>query len=347
MEPGFNPQRRRLLKGSLLATGALLAAGGYLAVHKMENDTADVVLQLGWLPGANQIGEVVAERLGYYLQESLQFRIAAGGPSIDGVSVVASGSASLGQVSSSPSIMLAVSQDIPIQCFATCLQKHPYCFFSLKRNPVRSVSEIRNKRVGISSTAAVLLKAMLANAKIPESSVEVVPIGADLSPLLTGQVDVISGWSTNVSALRVLGADRVDLQLWDTGIHLYALPYYATLETLKTHFYSVVGFLRATARGWNFAREHMDEAANLLVKQYPTLNWNDERAAIEALMGFAFSGRAATEGWGAMDADIWKEQIALYTQLQQFTNHIPTADQVMTMRVLDATKSDRMRMQFA
>ena len=48
------------------------------------------------------------------------------------------------------------------------------------------------------------------------------PIGADMSPLLTGQVDVVTGWLTNTTALKVLGPDRIDLRLWDSGVRLYA-----------------------------------------------------------------------------------------------------------------------------
>jgi len=202
-----NRQRRRLLKASLTVTGALVVGGGYLAIRKMGGDTASMTLQLGWLPGSTQIGEVVAKRLGYYQQEGIDFRIAGGGPSIDGISMVASGSSMLGQVSSSPSIMLAISQNIPIQCFAVALQKHPYCYFSLSANPVRSVRDLANKKIGVQPTGIVLLKAALAKASIPESRVHIVPVGADMSPLLTGQVDAITGWQTNTTALRVLGKE--------------------------------------------------------------------------------------------------------------------------------------------
>ena len=205
--------RRSLLRNSLLGMGSLLLGGGYLALRHISNDSASMVLQVGWLPGVQQIGEIVAKRLGFYLQEGIEFRISGGGPSIDGVSVVASGSAQVGQISSSPSIMLAVSQNLPIRCFAAALQKHPYTYFSLKSNPVRSIGDIVGKRVGVPSTAQVLLKAMLARASLPESSVHIIPVGADLTPLLTGQVDVISGWSTDTTALRVLGADRVAFKL--------------------------------------------------------------------------------------------------------------------------------------
>jgi hypothetical protein len=45
---------------------------------------------------------------------------------------------------------------------------------------------------------------------------------------MTSGVDVITGWLTNTTALRVV-PDTVMMRLWDTGVRLYALPYYATL----------------------------------------------------------------------------------------------------------------------
>ena len=348
MAPTGNTQadipRRMLLRNSLLGMGSLLLGGGYLALRHISNDSASMVLQVGWLPGVQQIGEIVAKRLGFYRQDGIEFRISAGGPSIDGVSVVASGSAQAGQISSSPSIMLAVSQNLPIRCFAAALQKHPYTYFSLKSNPVRSIGDIVGKRVGLPSTAQVLLKAMLAHANLPESSVRVIPVGADLSPLLTGQVDVISGWSTDTTALRVLGADRVDLSLWDAGVHLYALPYYAGVNTLEKNFDSIVRFFRATARGWVYARDHMDEAADHIAQEYPNLNRGDQRVAIESMMHFAFGGRTAEFGWGSMDPALWSDQISMYAKLGQFTNRVPDVNEVMTMKVLDATQSYRLRL---
>lgn len=338
-----NLQRRRLLKTSLTVTGALLAGGGYLAVRKLGSDTASMTLQLGWLPGSTQIGEIVAKQLGFYQQEGIDFRIVGGGPSIDGVSMVASGSSMLGQVSSSPSIMLAISQSIPIQCFAVALQRHPYCYFSLGRKPVRSVQDLANKKVGVQPTGIVLLKAALAKANMPERSVEIIPVGADMLPLLTGQVDVITGWQTNTTALRVLGKDRVDLRLWDTGVRLYALPYYATTHTLDTNLDGIVRFVHATTRGWTYTNRHRDEAADLLVKEYPNLNRADERVSIDAFMDFAFDAQTKEKGWGTMDPAMWQEQISLYGQLGQFTSHVPTLADVMTMKVLNATQSFRVR----
>lgn len=342
MKDSVNMSRRQLL-GASVAAGGLAASGALLSVQALAADKVAVNMQLGWLVGGNQIGEVAAKRLGYYEQEGIDFSIQPGGPNIDGVALIASGRDECGQVSSSPSIMLAVSQDLPIKCFATGLQQHPYTFFSLKKNPIRKVQDMVGKKIGMQPTGMVLLRALLAKNKIAEKDVNIIPIGGDMTPLMTGQVDAVTGWQTNTTAMKVLGADRVDLRLWDAGVRLYALPYYATTQTLQTRSDVLQRFLRATARGWAYAHKNREQAVDLLIKEYSNLNRADERVALDALMGYAFSPATQANGWGTMEHAIWQEQISLYAELGQFSKRVPKVEEVMTMDILDATRDFRLK----
>jgi NitT/TauT family transport system substrate-binding protein len=336
-------QTRRRLVGGTFAAGGLASAASFLPLGAIAQGKEKVNLQLGWITGGNQTGEVVAKRLGYYEAEGIDFAIQPGGPSIDGVAIVASGRFEVGQVSSSPSNMLAVSQDIPVKVFATGLQQHPYTFFSLKKNPIRTPQDMVGKKVGIQATGMVLLRALLAKNKINEKDLTIVTIGNDLTPLLTGQVDTVTGWQTNTSALKPFGADRVDLRLWDTGVRLYALPYYATVETLQKKPDLMARFLRATTRGWAYANKNRDASVDILVKEYPNLNRDDEKQALDTQLGYAFNANTQTNGWGAMDRGVWQDQITQYAELNQFTKRVPKVDEVMTLDILNATKDYRLK----
>src|SRR5579871_7015618 len=73
--------RRKLLTGAAatgFAAAGLLPSGGFAQAK-----TQTVNLQLGWLAGNNQIGEISAKHLGYYEEEKLNVAIQPGGPSID------------------------------------------------------------------------------------------------------------------------------------------------------------------------------------------------------------------------------------------------------------------------
>ena len=342
MHTSLDKQRRRLVTASL-ATGGLMAGGSLMSIGARAAGKQKINMQLGWLIGGNQLGEVVAKKLGYFEQENIDFEIQPGGPSIDGVAIVASGRFELGQVSSSPSLMLAVSQGLPIKCFAVGIQKHPYCFFSLKKNPIRNAHDMVGKKIGIQSTGIILLKALLAKNKIAEKDVNIIPIGADMTPLMTGQVDAVTGWLTNTTALGVLGPERVDMALWDTGVKLYALPYYATTKTLQSQGDVLAGFIRAAAKGWSWADKNRDQAVDILVKEYPNLNRADERAAADVMLAYSFGEVARAQGWGSMDPANWQDQIALYSELGQFTARTPKVEDVITLDILKATQAARQK----
>jgi NitT/TauT family transport system substrate-binding protein len=331
--------RRRALQ---LGAGAwAFGNGALLSVAASGQGKPTVNLQLGWLLSGNQLGEACAKQLGYFDEEGMAVAFQPGGPNIDGVAVVASGKFEIGQVSSSPSLMLAVSQDIPIKCFAVGGQQHPYTFFSLKKNPVKEPKDLIGKKIGIQATGVILLKALLAKNKIDEREVTIVTSGADMTPLLTGQVDVFTGWQTNTTALRVLGDQRVDMRLWDTGVRLYALPYYATVQTLQSKADVVQKFLRATAKGWGYAFNNREKAVDLLIKEFPNLKRDDEREAVGTMLKYAFNDNTKNNGWGAMDPAVWQEQIDLHAELKQFTKRVPKLDEVMTLEMLKATESSR------
>jgi NitT/TauT family transport system substrate-binding protein len=323
---------------------ATAAAGAVISVAPRSAHAAQAIeMQLGWIGGGNQLGEVAAIQLGYFAEEGLELKIVPGGPNNDGVAAVASGHSAVGQVSSSPSLMLAVSQDLPIRCFAVSAQKHPYAFFSLGKNPVKTPADLRGKKVGVQATGVVLLRALLAKNGMGLKDVQVVTIGADMMPIMTGQVDVVTGWLTNTTALKVLGPDRVTLRLWDSGVKLYANPYYSTPETIAKQGDVLAKFLRASAKGWGYAHANRDKAVEMLVKQYPNLVAADERAAADVMLDYCFDEHTKLAGYGAMEASVWQDQIDLYASLGQFTKRTPKVDEVMTLDILKATSAGRPR----
>ena len=340
-KPLSNKVRRRALLTSGAAATAVAASGllpsGGFAQARLQT----VNLQLGWLAGNNQIGEIAAKHMGYFEEEKINLVIQPGGPSIDGVAIVASGRNELGQVSSSPSLMLAVSQKIPVMCFASGLQQHPYAYFSLPKKPVRTPQDLVGKKVGIQATAKVLLNALLKKNGIAEKDLEIVIIGSEMTPILTGQTDVVSGWITNTTTLKPLGPDRIDLRLWDTGVKLYALPYYATKDTIAKKPEMLAGFTRAVSRGWAYALKEPEKTVEFLLKDYPNLKREDEIEGSKELLKFAFNDNTKANGWGAFDPAVWADQIKLYDDLKQFTAGAPKLEDVITTKILDATKDTR------
>jgi NitT/TauT family transport system substrate-binding protein len=328
------------------AVGAPLLAGcnraaQQAATNKAGGGVSPLNMQLGWLLDNGQIGEAVAQAKGWYKDNGLDVTIHPGGPSIDGVALVAGGQSPVGQVSSSPSLMLARSQNVPIKAFAVGVQQHPYAFFSKPGKAVHEPRDLVGKKVGTQATGKVLLSALLAANNIDEKDVEVVVVGSDVTPLTTGQVDVWTGWVSNVAALRPLGPNPVIMRLWDTGIQLYANPYYATDSTLTQHKDQIEKFVAATAEGWKFAKDNLDQAVDMLVKMQPALKRDDMKAQAEVLLKYEFGPSTANDGWGTMDPKVWQHQLDMWDKLGQFKGKKPAVEDVMTTDILTATVGQR------
>jgi NitT/TauT family transport system substrate-binding protein len=333
--------RRRVLTTGAAFAGALAMPAIVSNRVLAQSGTKTVNMQLGWLASGGQLGEVAAKHLGYFEEEGIDLAIQPGGPSIDGVAIVASGRYEIGQVSSSPSLMLAASQDIPVKCFGVLAQEHPYAFFSKQSAPIEKPQDMVGKSVGIQGTGRPLINALLKANDIPQDQVEIVVIGSDMSPLATGQVDAISGWVTNTTALGALPEKPVAMRIWNHGVQLYAYPYYATHETLQNNAEMLAGFLRATAKGWAYAHENTEAAVDLLVKEYTNLVKEDELVAAKIFLDFVFTDATAQNGWGTFDPAIWERQITLYSELGEFSAGAPELDEVITTAILEATAEAR------
>ncbi|MFV0490807.1 MAG: ABC transporter substrate-binding protein [Pseudorhodobacter sp.] len=335
------PNRRRFLQSMAAFSGAA-AAGTLIDIRPgAAQDQFEVSMQLGWLVSNGILGEIAADHLGFYADEGLTLRIIPGGPNVDGLASVASGAAALGQYSSSPSLMMARSQGLPLKCIAAGYQQHPFTYFSLSDNPVREPKDLIGKKVGTNGTARILLQALLARNGISQDDVEVVVTGSDMAPLMTGQVHVVTGWKTNTQALSILGDKRVDLSLWDAGVQLYANPYYVTDRLLEEQRDNVEAMIRVSAKGWGWVHENPEEAVKIMVERYPNLDLEIELATVPLALAYSFNENTAANGWGAMTQENWQAQIDLYDQLGQFEAGAPKVEDVMTLSILEATAADR------
>lgn len=332
--------RRHVLQG-LGAAAGLATTGTFLSVGPSAAADFKIRMQLGWLASNGILGEVMADKLGYFAEEGLELEIIPGGPNIDGVASVASGANNFGSISSSPSLMLARSAGLPIKCVAAGYQQHPFTYFSMEANPVRKPEDLVGKKVATQGTARILLRALLAKNGIDESQVEVSVMGGDMAPLKVGQVDVATGWQTNVGALSVLGDERVDMKLWDAGIQLYANPYYTTDDVLQENGDKITAAIRAISRGWGAVYENPEAGVDALVERYPNLDKDSEMKAVDLVLGFSFNDKTKAGGWGIMTVDNWQEQIDTYNSLEQFTNGAPNVADIMTLDILEATKDVR------
>ena len=336
---------RGLDRRAFLAAGAYTAAafgaGITLFLPKDGRAAAKILVQYDWLISNGQIGDVVALKKGYFEAEGLEVELSPGGPNSATVPPVVTGQAALGQFSDSAQLLLARSASVPVKIIACGFRMAPFAFYSLPKAPIRSVKDMVGKRIGIQPTARFVLDAILAKNKIDPSEMTITNIGFDMTPLVAGEVDSVTGWITNTQALEVIGPDRIDLMMADTGLPSYANVYFATDEAIAGNADVLAKFIGAVAKGWGFTHENPKEAVDIAVAAYPQLDLAVEQATIGRVLSLSFDATTAKDGWGAFAPAAIQEQLDLYGAIGQFKSGTPALADCISEEILRMTATDR------
>lgn len=230
-----------------------------------------LTLQLHWLPDPHQMGFWVASDLGFYKREGLDVVVHSGGLDANPIKDVLGGSADIGQVGGVEQACVAVSEGLPLKAIASIQRETPHALISLSQKPINGPSDFKGKTIAVAygDTAELLLKSYMAEAKVDESSVTLIPFRFDLTPLLAGQVDAITGFSTAQPAmLEKLGRSPVVLSYASVGLSSYGYTLVASNEGLKNKSAAITKFLKASREGWDYAFAHPEESVALMKKRF-------------------------------------------------------------------------------
>ena len=333
--------RRSLLKDGGYALAAASAGLSVVVPRGGQAKAAKVVIKYDWLISNGQIGDVVAAKRGYFQDAGLDVEFAPGGPNSATLPPVVTNQAQLGQFSDSAQLLMARASGAPIRIIACGFRSSPFAFYSLPRAPIRSVTDMVGKRIGTQPTARFVLDAILAKNHIDPNSVTITNIGFDMTPLTTGQVDAVTGWVTNTKALSVLGADRIDLMMKDTGLPSYSNVYFATDRAVENNADILAKVLGAIGKGWGWTHAHPDEAVRLTVAAYPQLDLPTEIKTVPTILKLSFDVATGKDGWGTFRPASIGEQIEIYDKIGIYKPEAPKLADCYTMKILEMTSDAR------
>jgi NitT/TauT family transport system substrate-binding protein len=332
--------RRHFLQGGVTAAvlaGAGLGPAGRPLVASAQPSTP-VAMQLGWFANAQMAGDFTAIGKGYFKDVGLDVKIVPGGPSIDPVGVVASGSVPIGNVASIGVLVSGRSRGVPIKAFASAFQRHPFAFFFLRESGIKTPADFAGKTIGIQGTARPLLDAVLAKYQVPRDKVNVIIIGGTTTPLLTRQADVVTGWVINYAQNLPIQGKSDHFLLWDLGIRMYAYTYFTTDQAYGARKDVLTRYVSAAAKGWSYAKDHPDEAVDFVMKSTSGLERDMELPTWKVSIPYISSDATRQQGWGYMDPQIWANLSDTYHSLDQIPRKV-TPEEVMTNEIVLAAKT--------
>lgn len=270
-----------------------------------------VTVQLSWFPTVEFAGFYVADQLGYYEEENIDVNLVAGGPETDPVAEVFSGNAEFG-LSAGDGIIRSQTGDQNVVALATIFRQSPLVVMALADSGIQQPKDLVGKTVGVISTDLnttwdIQFMAMLNKLEIDPDSMTFVANelyhGAD--DLLSGRMDASSGnFSTNEPVQAEM--DGYDLNLIyysDYGIEFYNNLIFADRALIEENPDLVQRFLRATLKGYQYAIENPQDAAEQTLKYDENLALDFQTASMEAQIPLIDTGDAPI---GYMDEAVWE-----------------------------------------
>ncbi|NLX64923.1 MAG: ABC transporter substrate-binding protein [Clostridiaceae bacterium] len=267
-----------------------------------------VTVVLDWTPNTNHTGLYVADAKGFFKDQGLEVEIIQ--PS-EGTSdtIVASGKAQFG-ISYQESVTYARAADVPIVSIAAVIQHNTSGFASLKEKNILTPKDFEGKVYGGwgSEVEEATIKYLMEQAGADFSKVTIMTTGdADFfQASASGQIDfawIFEGWTGIEAKLKGMELNYIDLGK-EAPVFDYYTPVIITNETvLKEDKKLVESFMKAVKKGYEYAIENPEDAADILIKAVPELN---QELVKESQKFLAERYQADAAAWGLQKEEVWQ-----------------------------------------
>lgn len=290
--------------GLILAVLSMVCLAG---CTPKSNEKITVVLD--WVPNTNHTGLYVAKELGYFEEEGLDVEIIqpTEGGSAD---LIAAGQGEFG-ISYQEQVTYARTAEnpLPIKAIAAIIQHNTSGFASPVDRNIVTPKNFEGKKYGGwgSPMEAATIKGLMEADNGDFSKVEIVDVGAmDFFTAVKEHVDftwIFYGWDGVSAELQNYPINFIRLQDVDPNLDYYTPVIIASEDYLAKNPETAKKFLRAVSKGYEYAIENPEEAADLLLIDNPEI---DRDLAVASQKYLADKYQNDAEKWGFMKGDIWK-----------------------------------------
>ena len=253
----------------MLASALSLAAFQAMAADK-------VTLQLKWVTQSQFAGYYVAKEKGFYTEEGLDVDIKPGGPDIAPEQVIAGGGADV-IVTWMGGALVAREKGVPLVNIAQPFKKSGMMLTCLKETGIKKPEDFKGKTLGVwffgnEYPFYAWMSKLGLSTEGGADGVTVLKQSFDVQQLIQKQADCISVMTYyEYWQLIDAGYKPEDLTVFNytaMGVDLLEDGLYAMEDKLKDPAFEdkMVRFVRASMKGWKYATENPDEAADIVVE---------------------------------------------------------------------------------
>jgi NitT/TauT family transport system substrate-binding protein len=254
----------------------MIAAAAAFVLPVANAQAADpVTIQLKWVAQAQFAGYFVAKEKGFYKDAGLDVTINPGGPDVAPPQVIAGGGADV-VVDWMPSALASREKGVPLVNISQTFKHSGLELVCRKDTGIKKPEDLKGKTVGIwyGGNEYPFLSWMSKLGFKTDGSpggVKVLKQGFNVDPILQKQADCVSAMTYNEYWQVIDGGfkptDLVVFNYEKEGVATMEDGLYAMETKLKNPAFvaKMAKFVKASMKGWDYAKAHEDEAVKIIL----------------------------------------------------------------------------------
>ncbi len=301
--------------------GAEPTGGGTTAGEEPAGELTPVKLQLQWLTQAQFAGYYAAIDQGYYEEEGLEVEVIPSGGDIVPQDALAAGEVDYA-IAWVPKVLGSIEQGADITNVAQIFERSATLQVSFADSGIASVADLAGTKVGSWGYGNEWeLFAGLNQAGVTDF--ELITQAFDMLGLLNGDIDAAQAMTYNEYAqlLETVNPDTGELYTADDfsvidwneeGTAMLQDAIWADAERLESdaaYAETTVKFIKASIKGWIYARDNPQEAAGIVTAAGSTLGTSHQLWMTNEVNKLIWP--STTGGIGLVDTAVWDRTVAL------------------------------------
>lgn len=282
-------------------------------------DQAKVKLQLQWVPQAQFAGYYAALDQGYYEDEGLDVEIVEGGADIVPQDVLSAGDVDYA-ISWVPKVLGSIEKGAKITDVAQIFERSATTQISFKDKGITSPADLDGKKVGSWGFGNEWeLFAGMQKDGVGVKDVKLVQQAFDMNGFLAGDIDAAQAMTYNEYAQvletknpktgELYTPDDLNVIDWnDVGTAMLQDAIWAQTDKLEDKAYAdqTTKFVKASIKGWVYARDNPEEAAKIVTAAGSQLGESHQLWMTNEVNKLIWP---STSGIGMVDEAAWKQTV--------------------------------------
>jgi NitT/TauT family transport system substrate-binding protein len=234
---------------------------------------AKVRVQLSWIPDGQFAGYLMARDKGFYKAENLDVTLLPGGPNVNAVQQVVTGAADM-TINKVSELYAARDKRLPVISIAQFDQRSSFPLVAFKNTGINGPKDFKGKKVGIwyGGDEYEFFALMQKVGLDPKKDMQLFEQGFTMDPFLKHEYQVAMVTTFNeLNVIRLSGVKDSQLTVVNPSDYGISIPHGALIANQRWLDRSgnkdaAARFVRATLKGWDYAFDHTDEAADVAAK---------------------------------------------------------------------------------